>query len=109
LDHNYLKLLEQRHQQLQQQQSQRGIDFHQADRRQRWPFQQFAAKFAKLLGRKGGISGLGSQEMELLNRVHASHHQISEPLLEQAFGQAELMTIPVIVFHLQKLLYERSS
>ena len=60
------------------------------------------------LGRKGGISGLSSQEMEWLNRVHASHDQISEPLLEQAFGQAELMTIPVIVFHLQKLLHERN-
>lgn len=108
LDHSYLKLLQQRHQQLQQQQSQRGIDFHQADRRQRWPFQQFAAKFAKLLGRKGGISGLSSQEMELLNQVHAGHDQISEQVLEQAFQQAELMTIPVIVFHLQKLLHERN-
>ena len=108
LDDSYLKLLEQQHQQLMQQQSQRGIDFHQAHRNHLWPFQQFAATFTKLLGRKGGISGLSTQEMELLHQVHDRHKKITQPLLEEAFQKAELKTLPVIVFHLQNLLHERN-
>ena len=109
IDHTYLKLLEQQHRQLQQQQSQRGIDFGQIHRRYLWPFQQFAATFAKRLGRKGGVSSLSTQEMEILDQVHSRHPKITERLLEQAFEQAELKTIPVVVFHLQSLLDERND
>jgi hypothetical protein len=34
-----------------------------------WSLTQFANKFAKLLGRKGGASGLSTHEMELLARI----------------------------------------
>ena len=69
-----------------------------------WSFAQFAAKFAKLLGRQGGASGLSTQEMERLAQVHRNHPQITARLLEQAFERAQPKTIPVIVFHLQNLL-----
>ena len=109
LDHAYLKLLQERHQRQQQQEAQRGVDYHQAQSRQTWSFSQFAGKFAKLLARAGGISSLSTQEMELLNQVHRRHSRITARLLEEAFQQAEVKTIPVIVFHLQNLLHERNS
>lgn len=108
LDHDYLKLLQDRHQQQQQAEAQRGVDYHQAERRQRWSFAQFAGKFAKLLSRPGGISALSTQELELLNRVHRRHEKITARLLEEAFQRAEVKTIPVIVFQLQHLLHERN-
>jgi transposase InsO family protein len=108
LDHTYLNLLQERHQQQQQEDAQRGVDYHQARSRRCWPFPQFAGKFAKLLGRDGGISALSTQELELLNRVHRRHQEITARLLEEAFRQAEVKTIPVIVFHLQNLLHERN-
>jgi hypothetical protein len=68
-----------------------------------------AAAFAKLLGRQGGASGLSTQEMEQLSQVHKRLPQITQRLLERAFQQAEVKTIPVIVFQLQILLDERTS
>jgi hypothetical protein len=108
LDHTYLELLQDRHKQQQQDEAQRGLDYHQARNRRSWSFSQFAGKFAKLLGRDGGISALSTQELELLNRVHRRHERITARLLEEAFQRAEVKTIPVIVFHLQNLLNERN-
>ena len=104
LDHDYLNLLSQRHDAQQQGQAQRGLDYHRAQAGQLWSLPQLAARFAKLLGRQGGASGLSTQEMERLAQVHRHHPQITAPLLEQAFQQAQPKTIPVIVFHLQNLL-----
>jgi transposase InsO family protein len=108
LDHEYLKLLEQRYKQEQQVEAEQGVDYHAAQSRQVWSTAQFAAKFAKLLGRKGGVSGLSTQELECLDQFHRHHPRITSRLLEEAFQQAEVKTIPVIVFHLQ-LLHERNS
>ena len=77
------------------------------------PFSEHASatslclEFAKLLGRKGGVSGLSTEEMECLSQFHRHHPRITSRLLEEAFEQAEVKTIPVIVFHLQ-LLHERN-
>ena len=109
LDHEYLKMLQQRHRQKQKEQAQRGLDYTAAQSRNVWSFTQFAAKFAKLLGRKGGASALSTQEIELLGQVHRNHPRVNEPLTETAFQLAEQKTIPVIVFHLQQLLTERNS
>jgi transposase InsO family protein len=109
LDHEYLKLLHQEHQEHQQQQAQQGVDYHQAQRRHLLSFPALAATFAKLLGRPGGASGLTAQEIELLSRVHKRLPRITRSLLEEAFGRADVKTIPVVVFHLQNLLDERES
>ncbi len=109
LDHSYLKLLEEQHQAQLKRQAEGGIAYHQAQQRHVWSFPSFAAALAKLLGRQGGTSGLSTQEMELLTQVHDRLPQITQCLLEQAFQQAELKTLPVIVFHLQNLLHERGS
>ena len=92
----------------QQQQSQRGIDYHRAQQSHLWPFPAFAATWAKLLGRKGGVSALSTQEMELLQGVHQRHPRITQPLLEEACQLADPKTLPVIVYHLQNLLHERN-
>jgi putative transposase len=108
LDHEYLKLLAQEHQQQQQRQAERGIDYHQAQRRHLLTCPTLAALFAKLLGRQGGASGLSTQEMEILSRVHERLPRITRSLVEEAFARAEVKTIPVVVLHLQTLLEERN-
>ena len=102
MDHAFLKMLVKQHERNQDHQAKKG-----SSGRQTWPLQRFAAKFSRLLGRKGGVSALSSQEMELLSAVHQAHDRIDERLLELACQQAETKTIAVIVFHLQNLLKER--
>ena len=70
---------------------------------------RLTAAFAKLLGRQGGASGLSTQEIELLAKVHDRLPRITRSLLEEAFQRAEVKTIPVVVFHLQNLLEEWNS
>ena len=102
LDHAYLKMLAERLEQGQDHQGEKG-----SSGRQRMPLQRFAAKFSRLLGRKGGVSALSSEELEQLAAVHRAHDRIDERLLERAFQEAEIKTIAVIVFHLQNLLKKR--
>ena len=52
---------------------------------------------------------MSTQEIELLSKVHDRLPRITRSLLEEAFQQAEVKTIPVVVFHLQNLLEERNS
>lgn len=101
LDLEYLKLLEERYRQEQQAEAERGVDYHAAEQRQVWSTSQFAAQFAKWLGRKGGISGLSTDELQRLTQFHGHYPRITMALLQQAFEQAEVKTIPVILFHLQ--------
>lgn len=109
LDHDYLKLLAEQYRQQQQRQAETGLDYRQAQRRHLLTFPAFIAAFGRLLGRQGGASGLSTQEIELLSKVHDRFPRITRSLLEEAFQQAELKTIPVVVFHLQNLLDERND
>lgn len=109
LDHQYLKLLAEEHRQRQQRQAEAGVDYHQAQRRHLLSFPALTATFAKLLGRQGGASGLSTQEIELLSKVHERLPKITRSLLEEAFQRAEVKTIPIVVFHLQNRLEERNS
>jgi transposase InsO family protein len=106
---HYLDALRAEHAALQQQQRSQGIDFHSARQRNVWPLSRFAAAFARLLGRKGGVSGLTAQEIEVLAAFHARHDRVTEGLLREAFAQAQSLTIPKILFHLQSLLHERNA
>lgn len=108
LDLEYLKLLEERHQQQDGANAERGMDYHEARKQQLWSLPQFAAKFAKLLGRQGGVSGLSAEEMERLSHFHRHHSRVTSRLLEEAFELADVKTIPVIIFHLQTL-HERNT
>lgn len=104
LDHAYLKLLEQRHQQQLQAAAARGMNYHQALGKQFMTFTQFATLLAKLLGRPGGVSGLNADELELLANVHRRLPKMTASVLRQACEQAESKSLPVIVYQLQQLM-----
>jgi hypothetical protein len=104
----YLQNLQEEHRRLQQQQRAQGVDYHSARQRNVWSLSSFANRFAQLLGRKGGASGLTAQEMEILSAFHARHDAVTETRLRQAFENAESKTIPTILFQLQQLLTERT-
>ena len=104
---HYLDALRAEHDAAQQQQRNRGIDFHSARQRNVWSLTGFAGAFARLGGRQGGLSGLAAHEMEVLAAFHARHDGLTENLLRQAFAQAASATIPEILFQLQSLLHER--
>ena len=94
---------------MQQQRRSQGIDFHSARRRNVWSVTSFARVFARLLGRRGGVSGLTAQEMETLNAFHSRHENLNEGLLRRAFERAASSTILEILFQLQSLLQERND
>lgn len=108
IEPHYLDVLLAEHQASHEQQRASGIDFYSARQRNRWPLAGLANKLARLLGRKGGVSAVSAQEMEILAAFHARHDRLTETLLEQAFTRAESRSIPEILFHLQSLLHERS-
>ncbi len=64
---HYLDALLQEQQQAQQQQRTQGIDYHSARQRNVWPLVRFASKFARLLGSKGGVSGLSTLQRSMFN------------------------------------------
>jgi hypothetical protein len=106
---HYLDALRADHDAEQQQRRSQGIDFHSARQRNVWSLTSFARVFARLLGRQGGVSGLTTQEMEVLAAFHARSQRVTESLLRQAFSQAAYPTIPEILFELQTLLHERNE
>ena len=104
---HYLDALRAEHEAAQQQRRRQGIDFHSARQRNVWSLTGFAGAFARLGGRRGGLSGLTAQEMDVLAAFHARHERLTESLLRKAFAQAASATIPEILFQLQSLLSER--
>jgi hypothetical protein len=86
-----------------------GIDFFTAQEMTRWSWSGFAGTFARLLGRTGGLSAFTAEELDALRKFHGRHDRVHDALLRQAFQQAELKTIPLILFQLQNLLTERSN
>ena len=105
---HYLDALRDAYAQLEKQQREIGLDYHSAQQQSRWSLANFAAKFAKLWGRKGGISGLSAQEMEALAQFYARHQGLNEKSLRAAFAQASSSQLPDILFRFQTLLDERN-
>lgn len=109
IEPSYLKALAADQAAAHERQRQTGIDYHSARQRNRWSLTSFANRFAQLLGRREGLSGLNTQEMEVLAAFHARHDRVHEKLLRQAFAQAPSPTIPNVLWQLQSLLSERSD
>jgi hypothetical protein len=86
-----------------------GIDFRSARQRNVWSVTSFARVFARLLGRQGGVSALGAEEMEILAAFHTRHDRLTESLLRDAFARAEAPTVRDVLFQLQILLSERNA
>lgn len=106
---HYLDALRAEHEALHEQRRRQGIDYHSAQQRNAWALTSFAGVLARLLGRRGGLSGLTAHEMDILAAFHARHDGLNESLLRDAFSQAASSTIPEVLFQLQSLLHERSD
>lgn len=104
---HYLDALRHDHEQSKQRSRQEGFDYHSARQRNAWSLTGFATHTARLLGRKGGASGLSADEMKVLAAFHASHDRLNESLLKEAFQRADSPRLAQILFHLQILLQER--
>ncbi len=89
-----------------------GIDYRTAQKRAVWSVAAFAAKLAKLLGRKGAVSSFNAAELKVLNATLHRFPELNQVLLEKAFARCATETIPTItevLSHLPSLLSERSS
>jgi transposase InsO family protein len=106
---HYLDALRAEHAAMQEQRRSLGIDYHSARQRNVWSLSSFARIFARLLGRQGGVSGLTTQEMDLLAAFYARHDRVTEGLLRQAFAQAPAAILPEVLFQLQSLFPERND
>ena len=106
---HYLDALRADHDTAQRRRRSQGIDFHSARERNVWSLTSFARSFARLMGRKGGVSGLSAQEMDILAAFHGRHLGLTESLLRTAFDQARSPTIPEVLFQLQSLFDERND
>jgi hypothetical protein len=103
---HYLDALRKDYEQSQQRSRQEGLDYHSAQQRNVWSLAGLAAHTARLLGRKGGVSGLSAEEMKALATFH---DRLNESLLKEAFQRADSPRLAHILFHLQALLQERNS
>jgi hypothetical protein len=106
IEPRYLEALAAEQEAEHQQQRDAGIDYQSAQKRNIWSFHSWATKFAQLLGRSGGLSGLSPDELGVLRAFHTKHDRVHETLVREAFVQAESKTIPQILFQLQRLLQE---
>ena len=108
--HNYLDLLIEKQKEAIDRRTS-GIDFKAvlaaADRR--WPFIEFAKQLASYLGRSGGVSAFGTDELESLQKVYQRLKFLDPALLEAACAQAQQRSIAEIVFLLQRLHDERRT
>jgi transposase InsO family protein len=100
--YNYLDLLVREHERELQAQA-RGIDYHRTLAPRPWPFTSFVQTLGRLLGRKGGLSGFATQELETLHKLYERFPQLSEPLLSRAFEQAPGHTLPHLLRELETL------
>lgn len=105
LKHDYLALLEEKQEQKLRLQSQ-GIDFTESLKHRPWPFLSFVTNLSRLLGRKGGASAFNASEYESLQRIYQRTPHLTEPILSEAFEQAELKDIVNIAYQLQQLRKE---
>jgi len=81
----------------------RGIDFNGALIPKHWPFAQFAACLADLMGRSGGLSAFNDEELGHLRQVHERYPSLTQACLKQAVARAQSKTLMSLVLALQTL------
>lgn len=100
-EHNYLDLLVDTHDEQLATQS-RGIDYRKAPLQRPWPFTEFAKTLARLMGKKGGLSGFTMGELETLKKLYNRHASLDQRRLERAVAKAQHKTIPYIAHELNQ-------
>jgi len=81
-----------------------GIDYRKVLQQRTWPFYEFAKTVAQLMGRKAGLTGLSSAELETLKKVYNQSTDINRKMVKQAFEKAQKPTLPYIILELKQLI-----
>ena len=102
--HNLIDLWVRHHKESLEQQA--GIDYRKVLQQKQWPFHEFAKTLARLMGRRGGLSGFSSEEIETLQKLYSRHSGIHRKMVEEAFLKAKRPTVPYVVFELKLILKE---
>lgn len=103
--HNYLEVLVNEHERQLEAQT-RGIDYRKAAKQRPWPFVEFAKTFARLQGRKGGVSAFSAGEMEALKKLYNRDAALDARRLETAFAKAQQKTIAYVAYELRQQTQE---
>ena len=99
--HNYLDLLLNEHEK-QLAAKTCGIDYRKAVRQRPWPFPEFVKTFARLMGKKGGLSAFNAGELEALKKLYNQHAALDKRRLETAFARAQCKSIPYVAHELRQ-------
>jgi len=81
LKYDYTKLLIRQHDE-QLAAATKGIDYTKVVQTRTWPFNAFAAAFARLLGREGAIAAFTAGELESLKKIYNRSRAINEHKLK---------------------------
>jgi len=106
--HDYLELLVRQHEKDIDFQT-KGIDYRKVVNGRPWPFHTFANTFATLLGRKGGITGFTSEELEKLKKTYNQSLSINKEMLLNAFELSDMKTLPYIIHELKCLIKKKGK
>ena len=109
LDHHYLDMLLQEQLEQQSESADAGLDYHAAMHQQQMSLTRLIHNVARLLGRRGGVSSLRTDEIELLAQVHVSLPHIHLSRLEQAFELAETKSVAALVFSFTKTCWKKGT
>jgi transposase InsO family protein len=99
--HNYLDLLLEEHERELAVKA-RGIDYRNAVRKRSWPFTEFVKTFARLMGKKGGLSAFNAGELEHLKKLYNQNAALDKRRLERAFAKAQYKTIAYVAYELRR-------
>jgi len=108
VQYSYLDMLIRQHEQLLNNQVP-GIDYRGVAAARAWSFMAFAQTFARLLGRKGGLSAFNAGELERLKKTYNRSTNLNDSLLIRAFKQTSDKNISGILNQLEHLLTFRKD
>ena len=99
--HSYLDLLVRDHEKELAKKS-CGIDYCKLPRPRPWPFLEFVKAFARLLGKKGGLSAFNAGELEHLKKLYNRDAALDKRRLDKAFARAQYKTIAYVAYELRQ-------
>ena len=105
--HNFIDLWIRQHKKCLEEQA--GIDYRKVLQQKKWPFYEFAKTLARLMGRKGGLSGFSNAELETLKKVYNQSSNIHRKMVEQAFEKAQKPTLPYVILELKQLILKEAK
>ena len=89
--------------------AQAGIDYRKVLQQRTWPFYEFAKTVARLMGRRAGLTGLSSAELETLKKVYNQSRDITRKMVEQAFEKAQKPALAYIILELKQLIRKEAN